>query len=129
MGLKQPRKVKSRITNTLIGNKTDRKVQKMHSEKMLSILGDLDIWIRVWKSGLGEVRVYVNIGQPFEKSTIEIARYYKSGNAKFAAGTMKESAWLHAKDDSTKNAFKDLCDELAQYWKATKFSCQQSLKA
>lgn len=96
---------------------------------MLSILGNLDIWIRVWKSGLGEVRVYVNIGEPFDKSTIEIARYYKTGNAKFGPGTMKESAWLHAKEENTRNAFKDLCDEIAQYWKATKFSCQQAIKS
>ncbi|AEI50877.1 hypothetical protein Runsl_4557 [Runella slithyformis DSM 19594] len=129
MGLKQPDKARTRITNTLTSNKIDQKMQKIHSEKMLSILGDLDLWIRVWKSGLGEVRVYVNIGQPFEKSTIEIACYYKTGNAKFAPGTMKESIWLYSKDDSTKNAFKELCNEIAEYWKSTKFSCQQSLRA
>lgn len=128
MGLKQPRKTRSRITNSLTGNKTDRKVQKLHAEKMLSILGDLDIWIRVWKSGLGEVRVYINIGQPFDTATVEVARYYKTGNAKFAPETMKESSWLHAKDDSTKNAVKDLCNEIAEYWKSTKFSCQQAVK-
>ena len=128
MGLKQPRKARSRVTNSLTGNKTDRKAQKLHSEKMLSILGDLDIWIRVWKSGLGEVRVYINIGQPFEPGTIEVARYYKTGNAKFAPETMKESSWLNAKDDSIKNALKTLCNEIAEYWKSTKFSCQVAVK-
>ncbi|WP_428660828.1 hypothetical protein [Runella sp.] len=129
MRSKKSEKVQNRVTNSLAGNKADRLAQKSYSEKMLGILGDFDIWIRVWRSGLGEVRVYINIGQPLDKNSVEIARYYKTGNVKVAPKTMLESSWLQSKDNDTKNACKLLCDEIAVYWKATKFSCRQAVKA
>jgi hypothetical protein len=122
-----PRKPLKPITTLLSNTAVEQKAQQRYAKKLLALLGDLDLWVRVWKGASGEVRVYVNHGRPLEKNSRQLVCYYLTGNARTPPKTMMESEWFVNTNDTTCKAVRQLCDEMANEWITTKFSCQQAV--
>jgi hypothetical protein len=102
-----PRKPLKPITTLLSNTAVEQKAQQQYAS--------------------GEVRVYVNHGRPLEKNSRQLVCYYLTGNARTPPKTMMESEWFVNTNDTTCKAVRQLCDEMANEWITTKFSCQQAV--